>query len=471
VSATNYDRLTALDNTFLVLEQTEPNTPMHVASVAIFQGDPLRRSDGRLDIDRITGHIAGRLHRMPRFRQRLAYIPIEQRPVWVDDDRFNILYHVRHTALPEPGDERLLKRLSGRVMSQALDRGKPLWEMWVVEGLHDGNVAMINKAHHCMIDGISGADLMAALMDADPDVVDAPPPQWIARPAPSRAQLLRDEMLQRAAAPLRLATRALTEPLALLQEVREWVGALRETAETGMHLVSPTPFNQRIGPHRRFDWATTDVAAISFVRKRLGGTFNDVVLATAAGAVRSFLLQRGVALEGLEFRIFVPVNVRTQEERGKLGNRVAAWLVDLPLTETDARKRLAKVQKNTAAARRSGQAKASTALIEVTEWTGTTLLSLAFRLEEIASAMNMVVTNVPGPPFPLYFLGSRMLACYPMVPLGLNMALGIALLSNDGKLFWGFSADWDLFPDLHDFVRAIDAAFGELTDAATQAGA
>lgn len=471
MSAFSYDRLTALDNSFLVLEQTEPNTPMHVASVAIFEGAPLRCTDGRLDIDRVAGHIAARLHLMPRWRQRLAYIPIEQRPVWVDDDRFNILYHVRHTALPVPGDERLLKRLSGRIMSQALDRGKPLWEMWVVEGLQGGSVAMISKAHHCMIDGISGTDLMAVLMDTAPDVADAPPPPWVARPSPSTAALLRDEMLQRATAPLRLAARLLTGPRALLQEAGEWIGALRDTAATGMHLASPTPFNQRIGPHRRFDWATMDVAAISFVRKRLGGTFNDVVLATVAGAVGSFLRQRDVAPEDLAFRVFVPVNLRTSRDRGTLGNRVAAWLVDLPIAETDAKKRLARVQKNTAAARRSGQAKATGALMEVTEWTGTTLLSLAFRIEEMASPVNMVVTNVPGPPFPLYFMGSRMLACYPMVPLGLNMALGIALLSNDGKLFWGFSADWDLFPDLHDFVRAIEVAFGQLTEAAARAGA
>jgi len=469
MSDANYERLSALDNSFLVLERTEPDTPMHVGSVAIFEGAPLRRADGRLDIDRIVGHVASRLHLMPRCRQRLAYVPIQQWPVWVDDDRFNILYHVRHTALPQPGDYRLLKRLTGRVMSQALDRGKPLWEIWVVEGLEDGNVAMINKAHHCMIDGIAGTDLMAVLMDIAANVGAQTAPDWTPRPAPSAAVLLRDEVLTRAALPLQLVSRAVTEPLALLREATEWAWTIKNAAG-GVRAATPTPFNQTIGPHRRFDWTTTEIETIQFVRQRLGGTFNDVVLSTVASAVGKFMLQRGVALQGVEFRAFVPVNVRGQHERGKLGNRVAAWLVELPIAEPDPEKQLLQVIKNTARAKHSGQAKATSAMMEVSQWTGTTLLALAFRLEEMAIPCNMVVTNVPGPPFPLYFMGSRMTACHPLVPLGLNMALGIALLSNNGKLFWGFNADWELFPDLHDFACGIDDAIEQLRDAATQAG-
>lgn len=463
----NYERLTALDNSFLVLEG--PNTLMHVAATGIFEAGPLATSDGGVDIERITRHIASRLHKIPRYRQRLAYIPIEQHPVWVDDARFNLHYHVRHTSLPHPGDERRLKRMVARIKSQELDRGKPLWELWIIEGLEGGRFALVTKTHHCMIDGVSGSDLLSTLLSPTPrpDIEEAP--RWIPRPAPAPLALLRDEALERVKAPLGFATHLLRDPAGAIAEVRDGLAALGETLGSSLRMASETPFNQPVGPHRRFDWAITDLGAIREVRQRLGGSLNDVVLATVAGAVRRFLERRNVRPADIDFCVFVPVSLRGTSERGAFGNRVAGWMVDLPIGERDPCKRLAQIHETTTHLKESKQARGSEILSEVLEWTGPGILSVAMRLAIQASPFNMVVTNVPGPPTPLYLLGARMLEVYPLVPLSGNQGLGVALFTYAGRLHWGFNADWDVLPDLHDFVADIDASFAELVDAARTA--
>jgi len=462
-----YERLTALDNSFLVFEST--NTPMHVASTAIFEAGPLATADGGIDMDRIEAHIASRLHKIPRYRERLAYIPIEGHPVWIDDECFNLHYHLRHTSLPKPGDERQLKRLSARIMSQQLDRGKPLWETWIVEGLQGNRFAMISKVHHCMIDGVSGVDLLTVTLNPRPDETVAEPVRWIPRPAPSPLALLRDEAIQRLSAPLQVAARLARQPGQVLADVREGIGALAETIGAGMYPTENTPLNQNIGPHRRFDWTSVDFAAIKEIRRHLGGTVNDVVLATAAGAVRRFLERRGLNVRRLGFRVFIPVSLRGAEDQGTLGNRVAGWLVDLPIGERDPRKRLARIVETTAHLKQSKVAHGTELLSEIVEWTGSTLLTVAMRLATQASPFNLVVTNIPGPPEPLYLLGARMLEVYPMVPLFVNLGLGIALFSYAGKIWWGFNADWDIVPDLHDFVTDVNASFTELCSAAGSA--
>ena len=461
-----YERLSALDSTFLVIEG--PNVQMHVASTAIFEPGPLATPDGGVDIDRITAYVASRLHKIPRYRQRLAYIPIERHPVWVDDERFNLHYHIRHTRLPRPGDERQLKRMVGRINSQELDRGKPLWETWIVEGLADGRFAMISKVHHCMIDGISGVDLLSVLLSPTSDPPPAEEVRWIPRPVPSPMTLLRDEAVERLNAPLGLIARAFREPGKLLRDVREGIEAVGETVAAGMHLTSDTPFNQPVGPHRRFDWSAMDLSHLQEVRHTLGGSLNDVVLAIVAGAVGRFLERRGVVAETIDFRAFVPVSLRQAEERGQMGNRVAGWMVDLPIGERDPRKRLAAVQETTARLKQSKQARGSEILTEVLDWTGSAVLSIGMRLAAQGHPYNIVVTNVPGPPRPLYLLGARMLEIFPLVPLFVNQALGIALFSYAGRLFWGFNSDWDVVPDLHDFVSAIEASFEELCRAAPE---
>jgi len=320
-----------------------------------------------------------------------------------------------------------------------------------------------------MIDGISGVDLLTVLLSPTPDATVTESPRWIPRPAPSRLALLRDEVVQRARAPLGLAMRFAQRPGQVWSGVRDGLGAVAEVLGTGLRLASDTPFNQLVGPHRRFDWTSVDLAAIREVRNRLGGTVNDVVLATAAGAVRRFLERRSVDPDGLEFRVFVPVSLRGPADHGTLGNRVAGWLVDLPIAERNPQKRLAKVVETTARLKRSKQAHGTELLSEVAEWTGSALLSVAMRLAMQASPFNMVVTNVPGPQVPLYLLGAPMIEAYPMVPLFVNLGLGIALFSYAGKVWWGFNADWDVIPDLHDFIGAVDASFAELCAAASAA--
>ncbi|MBY0279492.1 wax ester/triacylglycerol synthase family O-acyltransferase [Candidatus Binatia bacterium] len=462
-----YDRLSALDNSFLMFE--DGCSHMHVASTATFDAGPLATPDGGLDIERIREFIAGRLHRIPRYRQKLAWVPVENQPVWVDDERFNLAYHVRHTSLPKPGDDRQLKRLSARIASQQLDRGKPLWEVWFVEGLEGNRFAMISKVHHCMVDGVSGVDLLEVLLDVRPDAPREEAPLYIPRGVPSAYELLRDEILDRVTAPLQVLGRVLRDPRGVVEDVVESVKALGETVFEGMKLPSETPVNQEIGPYRRFDWVTFDVEQVKEVKNALGGSLNDVVLATVAGAMRRFLARRRVDPGALTFRVMVPVSVRSTSERGTLGNKVAAWMADLPIGEPDATRRYARVCETTSRLKHSKQAMGAEILTRVTDWTPSTLLALGARLAHRGLPFNLVVTNVPGPQVPLYLLGARMQEIYPLVPLFARLGLGIALFSYAGRLHWGFNADWDVVPDLHDVVRVLEESFAELHAAALAA--
>ncbi len=463
----NYERLSGLDNSFLVLEQA--NTPMHVGSTAIFDATPLRGRTGGVDFERFARHVDSRLHLIPRYRQKLAYIPLEGHAVWVDDKSFNLHYHLRHASLPKPGDEHQLKRLCARIMSQALDRGKPLWETWIIEGLQGGKMAMISKLHHCMIDGISGVDLLSILMSPTADIPhDKTSSAWTPRPVPSPADLLRNELAERLKTPANMLSRLLREPQIVGADIRSGLSAIFESIVSAAHAGSATPFNQPIGPHRQFDWLSMDVSALQAVRHRLGGSFNDVVLAIVAGAVRRFLLRRKFSVSGLTFRVFVPVSTRTSQQRGDLGNRVAGWIVGLPIDEPDGRRRLERVIEATAHLKESQAARGTEIMSRALNWTGATVLGLAMRLAAQANPFNLVVTNVPGPPVPLYLLGARLREAYPLVPLFMGQALGIALFSNAGKLFWGFNADWDSLPDLHHFVAAVDASFAELQQASSK---
>jgi WS/DGAT/MGAT family acyltransferase len=468
----HYDRLSAQDRSFLDLEG--PSTHMHVAGCFVFEKGPLATPQGGVDVDKIRDYVASRLHRIPRYRQRIEWIPVENHPVWVDDDRFNIHYHVRHTALPAPGDDRQLKRLCGRVMSQQLDRGKPLWEMWVVEGLEHDRFALVCKTHHCMVDGISGVDLLAVLLSPTPEKDFEPASRWMPMPKPSGATLLRDALVRRVEVPLALTAAigsALRAPEATLAKVTETAQAFGETMTAALSPATDTPLNRPIGPHRRFDWVAFDIDAVKHVKNRLGGTVNDVVLATVAGAVGRFLEQRGLShgrQRAMEFRAFCPVSVRTNDERGALGNRVSGMIAKLPIAERDPQRRQERVSAITKHLKDTKQALGAQVLTSVSEWTAPTLATMASRLAFDNRSANMVVTNVPGPQIPLYLLGAQMTETYPMVPLFSSMGLGIALFSYGGGLYWGIVCDWDQFPDLHDFVRALDASFRELCDAADE---
>ena len=458
-----YDRLTALDNSFLILER--PNAYMHVASTLIFEAGPLRQPDGGVDAEAVKRLTLSALHRIPRYRQKLAWAPVLGHPYWVDDPNFNIDYHIRHTSLPRPGTEEQLKRLSGRIMQQHLDRQRPLWEMWVVEGLEGDRFAVISKVHHCMIDGISGVDILRELLSMTPEYDVHEPAPFIPRPMPSGPELLRAELTRWATLPLTTfgSVRALIrEATETRREATTRLRAIANAVGTSFRTGSETPLNGEIGPHRRFDWLPMDINEIKAVRRALGGSLNDVVLTVVTGAVRRFLLRRHVNPATIEFRIMAPVSVRTEDERGTLGNRVSAWLLPLPVSIADPRKQLEIISMRTDELKRSRQAVGASVLTQMAEWTPSTLLALAGRNVTRLLPFNMVVTNVPGPQMPMYMLGSRMLESYPHVPLVDGLGLGIALLSCEGKLCWGFNADYDLIPDLRAFVDAIREAFREL---------
>jgi len=457
-------RLSPLDAMFLLAETDR--THMHVAVTAILDGGTLLNRLGSVDIERIRAHVAARLSLIPRYRQRLAHVPLSRRPIWVDDDRFNIAYHVRHVSLPRPGDERQLRLLAGRIKSQQLDREKPLWEMFVVEGLSRRRFALIIKTHHCMIDGLSGADLLGALLGVEPQssVTDATP--FAPRPAPNWMEMLASEAMRRMREPTDAISSAINNPRELLNRVSDGARAVAKLLPTALKRATDSPFNRPIGPHRRFDWLAMDLSSIREIKNRLGGTVNDVVLAIVAGAVRRFLEHRHVEVDKGSFRALVPVSVRTPEEKGALGNRVAAWIADLPVAEPEARRRLDELQKKTAELKRSQQTVAAGILTGMAGWAGSSLLSLGVQLVMRARRFNLIVTNVPGPQLPLYLLDARVLELYPQVPLFNDQGLGVALFSYDGKLFWGFNADYDLFPDLHEFANAVAAAHQELRAAA-----
>jgi WS/DGAT/MGAT family acyltransferase len=466
------ERLSALDDSFLEIEDGASH--MHIGSVAIFEDGPLLTPDGGVDIDRVWAMMEAVLYRVPRFRQRLAWTPVFGQPAWIDDARFNLHYHVRHTHLPKPGDDRQLKRLAGRLMSQELDRNRPLWEMWVVEGLQQGGFAIIQKAHHCMIDGVGSVQLSASIMRSTPDPDPAlaePPPRWIPRGAPTPLDLFLGELGHRVMAPLKGAlgmVRALTRPRTVASSIGQRAAGVVETFGAGLTPASATPLNVPIGPHRRFDWTIADLDEMKATRTQHGGTVNDVVLAVIAGALARFFRRRGVDPTSLDFRVMVPVNIRDAQTQRDVGNRVAMIVVRLPLDERDPAARLQRTIEATRNAKRSRQAAGMETLESLSDATFTTLVVQFVRLSALSRPYNLVVTNVPGPANPVYVGGARMRACYPLVPLFAGQALGIALFSYNGKLHWGFNADWDALPDLHDLVAAVERELAVMRDLAAK---
>ena len=457
-----FEDLSPQDAAFLAAEG--PSTPMHIGAVFIAEAGPLRTAQGGIDIERIREFIGARLHRIPRYRQRLAYTPLRGRPIWIDDKHFSVEFHVRHTALPRPGTDEQLKRLIGRLSSQTLDRNRPLWELWVVEGLERGDrFAVVSKAHHCMVDGISGAELMTVLMSLSADERIQAPPPYVPRPAPSARELLLDEALGFVTAPMQAGFRAAE----LLQsERREELGqALRGVADLivrGLIPASATPLNREIGPHRRFEHFALEIARVKALKDKLGGTLNDVVLATVAGGMRRFLTRRLVDVGSLDFRVSAPVSVRSSSEQTVLGNRISAWILPLPVNEADPLRRLERIRASTRQLKESNQALGADLLSAVTEWTGTTLLSLGTSFQNVGRPHNLVVTNVPGPQVPLYLVGAPLLESYPIAPLFQHQAVIVALFSYAGRLFWGLNADAERMPDLSDLRDDLERSFEEL---------
>jgi diacylglycerol O-acyltransferase / wax synthase len=466
----SYDRLSSIDASFLRLERLE--TPMHVGALTVFEGEPLVDDNGRVRLAEIRELVESRLHLIPRFRKRLQHVPLEAgEPIWVDDDRFDIGYHVRLTALPAPGTRSQLLALFERIQAQLLDRTRPLWEIWFVEGVEDGHLAMIQKTHHAMVDGVSGVDVATVLMDftREPTLLDAP--EWTPEPAPPPARLLIDTVKDMVAGPQAVAQatrRAAEVPRRAADRLGDLARSLATMAEGG--LVAPrTSLNDPVvGRSRRFGLVRVPLDDVKIVRKAFGGTINDVVLAGMGGGLARLLESRGELHPELVLKVFCPVSVRDDSEKMQLGNKISAMLVPLPVGMPDPVARLDAVQATTAGLKEREQAVGAAALLDLTRYAAPTLVGLAARLVHHQPFANVVCTNVPGPQTPLYCMGARMLEAYPMVPLARNLNLGVAILSYCGDLHVGLLADRDLWPDLDVLEAGVDEGFAELTKLARE---
>lgn len=448
------DRLTGLDASFLHMERAGAH--MHVASVILLEGEPP-------DQQRFRDQIESRLHLVPRFRQKLRDIPFGQgRPVWVDDAHFNLEYHVRRTALPAPGSEEQLRNLAARIFSQQLDRGKPLWELWMVEGLADDRFAIIGKSHHALVDGISGVDITTVLFDLEPEPGPPPtrPPRWAPRPEPSDLDLLTEALRERVTSPRELA-RGVRAALRGPRQVLHDLGATGKMIEVARS-APESRFNVEIGSHRRIAFARADLADLKRVKDHHGGTVNDVVLSVVAGALGNYLRARGDDTEGLELRAMVPVSVRAETERGALGNRISAMMAPLPVWSEDPVERLRTVTETMGDLKSSGQAVGAEMLTRLTDFAPPTIVSQAARLQPRQRFFNLVVTNVPGPQFPLYMLGHRMQSFFPLVPLAQRQALCVGIMSYDGQVDFGLVGDYDAMADLDSFGLDLEAAIAEV---------
>jgi WS/DGAT/MGAT family acyltransferase len=460
------DRLTSIDASFL--HQEGPESHMHIGAVLLFEGPPP-------DFAEFLDHIRGRLHLVPRYRQKLATPPLDTgRPLWVDDPNFNLEYHVRHAALPSPGTEAHLLQLAARIASQQLDRAKPLWECWLVEGMADDRFALIMKTHHSLVDGISGVDLATVLFDLSPD----PPPAeaqlepWRAAPEPSPADLVVAGVRGFATTTAEIAARALAaagRPARTLSAAREVAEGIGEIVWAGLNPAPETPFNVEIGPHRRFAVVRQELAEYKFVKDSLGGTVNDVVLTVVSGALARWLRSRGIRTEGLELRALVPVSVRTEHDKGRLGNKLTAMRAPLPVFITDPVARLRFVKQAMDGLKDSKQAVGAATLASVNNLAPPTILAQASRLNFSTRLFNMLVTNVPGPQLPLYVLGRRLTDVFPIAFLPRNHALAIAIMSYDGGIDYGLLGDYDALPDIDVIAEGIEDGLNELLAAARAA--
>jgi diacylglycerol O-acyltransferase / wax synthase len=461
----NPDRLTALDSTFLHLED-HSTAHMHVASVMVFEGKAPTLAE-------LVEHVVNRLHLVPRYRQRLAYVPLGQgRPVWTDDPHFNPYYHIRHTALPKPADDGSLKRLAGRMFSQRLDRSKPLWEIWLVQSMAGGRFALIAKTHHALVDGISGVDITTVLFDTarEPAAPAAPPTPWSAKPLPGPAKLLGESLVERTTVPgemVRGARALVRAPRRAFSQVKDALQSVGATTIAGISAPAPpSPFNVDIGPHRRYTFLDADLAQFKATKDSLGGTLNDVVLASVTLALGRYLRDHGHDTDGLVLKAMVPVSVRPTSQRGALGNQVAAMWAPLPVGVENPADCLQRITKSMEDLKRSGQAVGAQVLTNLAGFAPPTILSQAARLQARQPFFNLVVTNVPGPQFPLYLLGRRLEVLYPVVPLAQRQALGIAVMSYDGHLGFGLLGDYDALPGLEEIAEDLRWAIASLARAA-----
>jgi len=459
------DRLTALDAMFLYMER--PNIQMHVASISVL--DPSSLPGGRMRFDDLKTHVAGRIHLVPRFRQKVAFLPFNVgRPMWVDDDHFDLDFHMRRAALPEPGGRSELADYVQRVHSRPLDRSRSLWEMYLIEGLEDGRIAIFTKTHHAMIDGMSGVDIASVLFDTteQPRPFEAEP--WTPEPAPSTAELMRRWAVDSVTHPVEAATAhasaAFGAPRFAIARARDALSSASNLVRSGR--APESPFDVVVGSSRRFSFADAVVDDAKAIKNALGGSVNDVILAAVAGAIGRLLEARGNEVGDLSLRAMVPVSTRDESQSMTFGNRVSMFFVDLPVGPMDPAQRLRLITEATRDLKEKRHALGAASLVGMTRWAPPTLHALAARLASRQRIMNLVVSNVPGPNVPLFLAGARLIAMYPLMPLVEAAALSIAITSLSGVMGFGFTGDWDAVPDIDALPGHLNAAIADLKKAA-----
>ena len=440
---------------------------MHIGAIILCEGPPPSYED-------LISHIDARLDMVPRYRQKLAQSPLSTgRPFWIDDCSFNLEYHIRHSALPAPGSEEQLRNTAARIFSQQLDRTKPLWELWLIQGLKNNRFALISKTHHAVVDGVSGVDIATILFDLKPQPKAARREKaWVPTPEPSSADLVARNAGDYVSTPVGLARGilgALEHPGRALEQFQIRAEALSEVAGAMASSAPDVPLNTEIGAHRRYEWVRCELADLKRIKKALGGTVNDVVLTVVAGALRGWLRARGIRTEGMELRALVPVSIRAEGDGGELGNQIAAMRGPLPVYIEDPELRLERVRSEMDDLKESKQALGAEVISRFNDFAPPTLLAQASRLNFSTRLFNLIVTNVPGPQFPLYVLGRELEAVFPVAFLPENHALALAIMSYNGGLNFGLLADYDAMEDVGLIADGIKASVEELLVAAAAA--
>ena len=462
------DRLSASDVSFLYLEGR--TTPMHAGGLAIFA----LPTDG-FDYERLVELIEDRISLVPRYRQKVRFVPGHlANPVWVDDPDFDITYHVRRSALPKPGSDEQLREFCARIQSRPLDRSRPLWEMYLVEGLEGDRFAIITKSHHSMVDGVRGVDIGQVILDTSPIPRAVPDDLWMPAQEPSSTELVTaaaNELLRRPSGLLDTVRLGTHDVRSLAGRVLEMAGSLISAAGAMVRPAPSSPLSMPIGEQRRFGVARTSLDDYKVVRRQHGGAINDVVLATVAGALRGWLLFRGEPVTpATTVRAMVPVSVRSASDVADLGNRVSGLIVDLPVGEPNPLMRLAQVSYATKAHKESGQSVGADALVALSGFAPPTLHAVGARLANglTRRMFNLVVTNVPGPQVPLYVAGARMLEMFPVVPLASGQVVTIGLTSYAGGVYYGLNADRDAMADVDVLAALIEESLAELVMASME---
>lgn len=459
--------MSSLDAGFYFIE--DENVPMHVGSVLVFDGPAPSYGD-------VIRLFVSRLDQVPRYRQKVKALPFHVgRPVWVDDDHFNILYHVRHTAVPSPGGEDQLRNLAGRLFAQKLDDTKPMWEAWLVEGLEGGRWAIISKVHHCMIDGVSGTDMLQLILDFKKESVLPEPKEWKPEPVPSMFDLVVDGVRDAVLTPVQhlSALPALARNLRSVNEIVDFgKTVLSSLPGTARRLVTraATSLNGPIGPHRRWVWARANLAEIKQVRRAAGGTVNDVILTAITRGFRDLLEKRGELTEGMVVRTMVPVSMRKSDQHNELNNRVSAVLVNLPVGESDPVKRLASIRAQMDDLKSSRQAAGADVITNLSNFAAPTLMALGSRtaMRFPQQILQTVTTNVPGPRIPLYMLGRPLVEMFPYVPVASTIRITVGIFSYLDKFTFGINADFDGVPDVQLLADGIRAGFDEMVALAAE---